>query len=121
VAAQQLGEIPHRQVGAMRAQRVGLPHPVHPDDDGEPAGPAGLRPGQEHVGCRLARQVALLDDQPVDPGLEQRRDAGGLEHWAVFAREDTTARRSPASRAQLIDKFLPRSRGGWTARPTGLS
>ena len=79
----------------MLAQRVGLPDPVHADDEPETAGAAGLHAregvledgglagidaevrgaGEERVGRGLARQAALAGDEAVD--ARRRRGRSG--------------------------------------------
>ena len=118
-AAEQLGQVADDDVGAVLAQRVGLPDPVHADHDPEVPGAAGLDAGQrvledrrgtgiraelggareERVGVRLAGKLALAGHLAVDARVEQVREAGRpAAPRAVFALDETTAVRSPASR-----------------------
>ena len=100
VCLQQIGEVGDDDVRTVLAQRVGLPEPVHADDEAEPArlpcrdaGEGVLehdglllrhvevrRGGEERVGRGLARQVPLLRDHPVDPVVDQVGEPGDLQH-----------------------------------------
>ena len=116
---QQLGEIVDDDVGAVVPQRRRPGRPGRRRRRSRSARVPGLDAGEgvlEHgrlrrldaerraparnvSGCGLALQVVLVGDDAVDPGVEEVLDTGGLQHVAELALADTTARRSPASRA----------------------
>ena len=88
------------------AQRVGLAHPVDPDDQPEVPGPPGGHPGERiFVHCRLrgcdvelpsalevgvrrwlARDVLLLQRNSVDALLNELGESGHFEHLAGIGR-----------------------------------
>src|SRR5256885_2289191 len=101
MSAEELTEVVHHDVGAVRSQRipVTVADAVDPDDPPEVTGAPGLdagegvlehgrggrsapqarRAGEERVRCGFPGEVALPRDRAVDAGVEQVTDAGGLE------------------------------------------
>ena len=116
---EQLGEVRDDDVGAVGLERVGLADPVHADHAAESRRPGRPRrrpgrprrrrrgrarpqpagAGQERVGRRLAPQVLPARPRAVDAALEQIDDPAATSTSWQLALEETTARRSPASRA----------------------
>ena len=103
---QQVRKILHDDVRAALAQGFRLVAAIHPDDEAEPACPAGhdarlcvledsgltrlnpktVRGLHEGVRCRLARQALLPGDHAVHALLDEMLDAGGADHLGPVGR-----------------------------------
>jgi len=110
----------------MRPQGVGLADAIDADDIAEVPGLPGLhprkrvledggvgrcrveRPGarEERVRRRLAGQLPFCDDHPVDPGLDEARQPGGVEHGLAVGRrgDDRDPHAGPTCRLEVAHR-----------------
>ena len=114
-ACEQLGEIAYDDVGAVLAQRVGLPDAVDADDAAEAAGAPGLDAGERVL--EDGRGVGR-DAEGLGGGEERVRRRLALQVLAL--RDD---RRRSAPRTGPRCRRPPGRRGSWcsTRRPRGAA